>query len=136
MYLISECYLILPRYWAGCDTDGLPLPKFLNPRFEAYFMGYSSTLSGESGTTVSCCLLLSIDISLAKTFFYTLCVFPLVPLDCASNRLVSMYICCYMAVPHLFWTHTEGEPKQRALPVTLALLSSASAVSASVGRGC
>ena len=54
-----------------------------------------------------------------------------------------MYICyniymsnIYMAVSRFFWPHTEGAPKQRALPVTLALLSSASAVSASVGRGC
>ena len=35
-----------------------------------------------------------------------------------------------MAVSRFFWPHTEGAPKQRALPVTLALLSSASAVSA------
>ena len=43
--------LILSRYWAGCDKDGLPLPKLLDPRFEAYFKSYSITLSGETGTT-------------------------------------------------------------------------------------
>ena len=42
----------------------------------------------------------------------------------------------HMAVSRFFGPHTEGGPKQRALPLTLAPLSSASAVSASGGRGC